>query len=278
MRKGSGIAGATMLFGPRDKAPDLVQAMQYLLDDLRSEGRRIAAIKLTPSTLRLRTDPYELVLTVAEAPLPFTSMQGLLRPPMGEAPDFARVHLGRTLRIHRHAMGFLLRRRGAPILDLDEAMRTLAEEGRFCLLPVIEATAPSMLVWQPGGLVLTTEEFRRAGVDLLLQPGDARVPLTPPRSDRLALPRPGASALMTDASPPDPVTRQDRADAASLGRLFGRREPPGRAPLLPRLDRASDRVTAALRDTGPEQKHANRRAASLWTSLLPALTGLGGVG
>ncbi|WP_417628799.1 hypothetical protein [Pararhodobacter aggregans] len=277
MRKGSGIAGATMLFGPRDKAPDLVQAMQYLLDDLRSEGRRIAAIKLTPSTLRLRTDPYELVLTVAEAPLPFTSMQGLLRPPMGEAPDFARVHLGRTLRIHRHAMGFLLRRRGAPILDLDEAMRTLADEGRFCLLPVIEATAPSMLVWQPGGLVLTTEEFRRAGVDLLLQPGDARVPLTPPRSDRLALPRPGASALMADEPPPDTVTRQDRAAAASLGRLFGRREPPGRAPLLPRLDRASDRVTAALRDTGPDQKHPHRQAASFWGAVLPALTGLGGV-
>jgi len=278
MRKGTGIAGATLLFGPRDQAPDLVQAMQFLLDDLRGEGRRIAAIKLTPSTLRLRSDPYELILTLAEAPLPLSAMQGLLRPPMGEAPDFARVHLGRTLRIHRHAMGFLLRRRGAPILDLDEAMRTLAEEGRFCLLPVIEATGPSMLVWQPGGLVLTAEEFRRAGADLLLQPGDASVPLTPPRTERLALPRPGARTVAAEAPPgTTPATRQDRAAAASLGRLFGRSAPPARAPLLPRLDRASDRVNAALRDKAPEPGSPARQAASFWGAVLPALTGLGGV-
>lgn len=285
MRKGTGIAGATLLFGPRDRVPDLVQAMQYLLDDLRGEGRRIVALKLTPSTMRLRADPYEMVLTVAGNPLPATALQGLLRPPAGEAPDFTRVHLARTLRRHHHAMGFLLRRRGAPILDEDEAMRLLAEEGKFALMPVLEATTPSLLIWQPGGLVLSTEEFRRAEPALLLQPGDPAAPIVLPQGERLRLPRPGAPAggalaLVDDtpaaaapASGAGPASRADRGAHASLGRLFGRQ--PARPAPMPRLDRSSDRVAAALRTAPSAAPAPSRAAAGFWGVVLPALTGLG---
>ena len=279
MRTGTGIAGATLLFGPRDKAPDLVQAMQYLLDDLRAEGRRIAAMKLTPSTLRLRSDPFELVLTIPNGPLPFTSMQGLLRPPAGDTPDFPRVHLSRTLRRHHHAMGFLLRRRGAPIPDLDEAMRSLADEGRFILMSVIEAAAPSLVIWQPGGLVLSTAEFRHSGIDLLLQPGDPAVPLTMPPPERLRLARPGAEIRALSTLVHDDLaiaTRDDRIVSASRGRLFGNQ--PSHPTALPRLDRSSDRVVAALRDPAQARRHGvarGRFAAALWGTVLPALTGLG---
>ena len=173
MRHRTGIAGATLLFGPQDRPPDLVQAMQFLLDDLRGDGRRIAALKLTPATLRLRAEPFELVLTMADGALPVSALHGLLRPACGTAPDFARVHLGRALRLHSHAMGFLIRRRGAPLPDLDAALSLLAREGRFCLLPVIEAMPPSVVIWQPGALALTADEFRRAPPALLLEIGRA---------------------------------------------------------------------------------------------------------
>lgn len=274
MRKGTGIAGATLLFGSRDKAPDLVQAMQYLLDDLRAEGRRIAAMKLTPSTLRLRADPYEMVLTVANAPLPTSAMQGLLRPPAGDAPDFPRVHLIRTLRHHHHAMGVLLRRRGAPIPDLDEAFESLADEGRFVLMSVVEAAAPSLVIWQPGGLVLSAEEFRHAGLDLLLHPGDPALPLAVPPPDAARLSRPGTSSrALVPLQPDESASRALRLAGASRGHLFG----PGadRPTLVPRLDRASDRILAALRDPAPPAGARGRIAAALWGTILPALTGLG---
>lgn len=269
MRTGTGIAGATLLFEPRDGQPDLVLAMQYLVDDLRGEGRRIAAMKLTPSTLRLRADPYELILTVAQGPIPGSSMQGLLRPPVQGSPDFARVHIGRTLRLHSHAMGFLVRRRGSPLPDPDEALRTLAHEGQFCLLSVIEAATPSILVWQPGSLVLTTEEFRRADMTVLLTPGDASAPLTLPPAERLSLLRPSMEATPTNApspfSAPVPVSQGSRAarhDKRSLGKLFAKEM--DRPPVLPRLDRSTERVAAAMR----AEDEAPRKAA-LWASLLP---------
>lgn len=274
MRTGTGIAGATLLFEPRDGQPDLVLAMQYLVDDLRGEGRRIAAMKLTPSTLRVRTDPYELILTVAQGPVPQTSMQGLLRPPVGETPDFARVHIGRTLRLHSHAMGFLVRRRGAPLPDVDEALRALAHEGQFCLLSVIEAATPSLLVWQPGSLVLTAEEFRRADTQVLLTPGDASAPLSIPPIERLGLPRPDmgltdisapspfAAPKPVDEAPPKPGSRAARHEARSLGKLFAKDV--DRPPVLPRLDRSTERVAAALRQ--PDDAPAPRKRA-VWTSL-----------
>ncbi|MBN8290504.1 hypothetical protein JI664_00865 [Rhodobacter sp. NTK016B] len=249
-RASAGIAGASLIFGADKAHPDLVLAMQYLIDDLRAEGRTIGAIKLTGSTLRLRADPFEVILTRAASPLPAAAMQGLLRPPTGDQPDFARVHLARTLRLHSCAMGFLLRRRGAPIADLAEAARQLAAESRFLLHPVIEATAPALLVWQPGGLVLSAREFRAVPLATLLAPGDPQVPLivTPP--ERLALTRPGGSAPMheetTEMQPATPALRSERYADRSLGRFFG--STPKRPKVLPRIEREGERLAAALRD------------------------------
>ena len=284
MRTGTGIAGATLLFEPRDGQPDLVLAMQYLVDDLRGEGRRIAAMKLTPSTLRLRSDPFELILTLAQGPVPATSMQGLLRPRVGDTPDFARVHIGRTLRLHSHAMGFLVRRRGAPIPDLEEAMLTLAHEGQFCLLSVMEAATPSLLVWQPGSLVLTSDEFKRANTELLLTPGDASAPLSVPPPERLGLMRPDMGP--TDTAAPSPFkapttekpqgSRAERHDKRSLGKVFGKEL--NRPPVLPRLDRSNERITAALRGSAADLQKAPGKAAGKAAGLAGFLPFLGAGG
>ncbi len=282
MRQETGIVGATMLFGPQAGEPDLLLAMQFLLDDLRAEGRRIAAIKLTASTLRLRADPYELVLTIAPGPLPVASMHGLLRPPTQGAPDFARVHLGRMLRIHQHAVGFMVRRRGAPITDPEEAARIIAREGQLCLIPVIEAAPPALLIWQPGGLVLTPDEFRRARPDLLLQPGDPAAPLTLTAPERLGLARPGGEGALAPSpfSAPAPGSRAERAETRSLGRLFGKTAP--RALALPQIDRSAERIAAALRDTDPRpspraEGTRNAAARAFWAALLPQIGGFGGL-
>lgn len=260
MRKGTGIAGATLLFDARDGEPDLVLAMQYLLDDLRAEGRRIVGLKLTSSTLRLRAEPYEMVVTVAPDPLPASAMHGLLRPAIGDAPDFARVHLGRALRTHSRAMGFLLRRRGAPLADLDEGERLLVHEGRHCLLSVLEAATPSLLIWQPGGLVLSLDEFRRADAAVLIAQGDLSAPLTAPSPDRLSLPRPGTEREPSAEQPPPEaalLTRADRHDKRSLGRLFGK--PSTRPPVVPQLDRQSERLAVALRQGDGSEPPPKRR-------------------
>ncbi|WP_370241164.1 hypothetical protein [Pararhodobacter marinus] len=255
------IAGATLVFDARAALPDLVLAMQYLVDDLRAEGRAIGAIKLTGSTLRLRADPYEMILTRAADPLPARALQGLLRPPRGETPDFARVHLARALRLHRGAMGFLIRRRGALPTDLADAARLLAAEGRFLLLPVIEAAQPALVIWQPGGLVLGTEEFRRAPLATLLEPGDPLAPLTIAPPERLALPRPGerappdCAADDPGASPP-PALRAERYAKRSLGRFFG--GTPERPVILPRIERESERLATALREASPPRTPRRR--------------------
>lgn len=222
MRKGSGIAGATLLYGRRHGAPDLLLAMQVLIDDLRGAGRGISGVKLAGATLRLRAEPYEIVFTLTDGPLPHEAVRGLLRPPVGEAPDFARVHLARHLITHTRALAFLLRRRGAPPPDPDEALLALMREGQLALLPILRAASPALIIWQPGGLALTVAEFRAADPALLLTPGDVSAPLRLPRADRLGLPRPGA---MVDAAPPPA---------------------PPRPPAIG-IERAADRVTAALR-------------------------------
>ncbi len=278
MRTGTGIAGATLLYGPQAGEPDLVLTMQLLLDEMRGDGRRIGGVKLTATTLRVRADPFDLVLTLASAPLPLAATRGLLRPHRDdETPDFARVHLARMLRLHRHAMGFLLRRRGAPSADADESARSLAREGRLSLLPVIEAAPPALLIWQPGGLVLTTDEFRAANPALLLAPGDAGGPLHLPPVERLGLLRPGAQGA-TD--PPPVPTRLGLAASRSAGRAFGG-DPatdPHRVP-LPGIERASDRVTQALRQRPTNAAGTPRQAAAkaFWATLLPALGGFGGM-
>jgi len=183
-------------------------------------------------------------------------------------------HLIRTLRHHHHAMGVLLRRRGAPLSDLDEAFESLADEGRFVLMSVVEAAAPSLVIWQPGGLVLSAEEFRHAGLDLLLHPGDPALPLHVPPPDQARLARPGtASRALAPFQPDESASRALRLAGASRGHLFG--SGPDRPAVVPRLDRASDRILAALRDPAPPAGARGRIAAALWGTVLPALTGLG---
>ena len=163
MRKGSGIAGATLLYTARQGPPDLLAVMQCLVQDLRADNRRIVGLRHTAGTLRLRADPWDMVLTLADQPLPLAAMGGLLRPARPDgAPDFASVHLGRALRLHAHALGFLLRRRGALRPDVELAARALAREGQLSLIAVFHAAPPALLIWQPGGLVLTPDELRSA--------------------------------------------------------------------------------------------------------------------
>ena len=87
MRTGTGIAGATLLYGPQAGEPDLVLTMQLLLDEMRGDGRRIGGVKLTATTLRVRADPFDLVLTLASAPLPRKSRSK--RRAAGRSPAWA---------------------------------------------------------------------------------------------------------------------------------------------------------------------------------------------
>lgn len=293
MRKGSGIAGATLLYSAQQGPPDLLKVMQSLVDDLRADSRRIGGLRQATHTLRLRSDPWDMVLTLAEQPLPLASMGGLLRPPRSDdTPDFARVHLARTLRLHAHALGFLLRRRGAMPADTAAAARMLTREGQLCLLAIFQAAPPALLIWQPGGLVLTPEELRSADPVLLLTPRASAVPLGIPRPERLTLARPDAVRAAT-AAPSEPA----EADAppavpkAPQPRLFGADGAPSLVP-MPGLERASDRVASALRGASASRA-ANRLAEGapaaraprrpmlhrvapmavilMWAALLPAL-------
>jgi hypothetical protein len=194
-----------------------------------------------------------------------------------DAPDIARVHFQRLLQHHGHALGFLLRRRGAPPPDATLAAQTLMSEGRLALLPVIEAAPPDLLVWQPTGLVLTLAEFQTLRAPDLLLPGD---PTT-----RFHLPSmPGARPtrpMLAPVTPRPPVLRADRAARSSGGRLFG--GDPGRHPrALANTERMDDALAQALRGPplAPARPRRLDRAAplsvlALWAVLLPRLvTGL----
>ena len=261
MRKGTGIAGATLLYGPEEPVPDLVLAMQFLIDDLRGSGRRIGGIKLNAAGLRIRSDPFDIVLTLAPAPLPARAIEGVVRPHREPGPDFARVHLARALRRHRHALGFLLRRRGALPPDAETAAHELIREGRLSLLPVIEAAPPALLVWQPGGLALTLAEFRALDPALLTQPGDPESRLLRPTApDRQSVARPALPPAT-----PKPTSSLDRDRQHSLGTLFGTERI--RARGLPAIDRDQERLTAALRETLPRAA-----AVGAWAALLGGLS------
>jgi hypothetical protein len=251
MRKAQGIVGATLLYGPNDPSPDLVAAMQFLVDDLRAEGRRISGLRLGARSLRLRADEFELALTLADGPLPPHALTGITRPGahQPDRPDLSRARLVRNLHAHTHALGLILRRRGAlpPDTDTDAMARDLAQRGRLLLLPVFEATPPCVLIWQPGGLLFTTSEFLAADIATLLTPPDprARLLMSPP-DRRLALrPAPGDRLQR-----PTMANRSDRAERRSAGRVFGT-QPAQRPFTLPQLDAETGRLSAALRGAPP---------------------------
>jgi len=265
MRKGKGIAGATLLFGPNDPPPDLVAAMQFLVDDLRADGHRISGLRLGARSLRLRADHFELALTLADTPLPERAMMQLFRPSLSlsddETPDFSRVHLLRGLRGHSHALGFLVRRRGPVPLDEVEAALELVRKSRMCLLPVIEAAPPGLLIWQPGSLLFSLPEFMKSEAEILLRTAqpEQRLLLSGPLRASVSRPETGSRPKRTP-----PASRSQRADLRSGGRVFGTHQPL-RPKVLSRFDGVDDKVISALRE--PQVPPPRRRRLGLFAAV-----------
>jgi hypothetical protein len=272
MRVGKGIVGATLLYGPNDSSPDLVAVMQFLIDDLRADDRRISGLRLGTRSLRLRADSFEIVLTLAQGPLPLPSLDGVIRPAPLEpdAPDMTRARLIHSLREHRHALGFFLRHRGALPDVVDDPTLMLTRMGRFCLVPVFDAAPPAMLVWQPGSLLYTRAEFLATDAAHLLAPPPSLLPVQVTGSTR---PIPARDMRHGAPSLPRAITRQDRAGRRSGGRLFGK-PAPVRPRVLPRLDTKQDAVTEALRqppEPMPRGSAAPVAVALMWLALVPQL-------
>lgn len=275
MRRLRGVVGATLLYGPNDPVPDLVPVMQFLVDDLRAEERPIFGLRLGAKSLRLRTDGFDLAVTHAHGPLPpealvFTRCLPAKGP---DAPDLVRARLSRNLRDHRHAMGFIVRQRGALTEDSDALARALTKLGRRCLLPVFEAAPPCLLVWQPGGLLFTPAEFMDLDLaDLIASPDSTKSALISGGVHRRAArPNPGVRPMR-----PTTDSRAIRADKQSAGRLFGYSQSL-RPRVFARPDTDDPALKAALRTTtttspAPIKFRLQRIVvAALWIVLLPQI-------
>lgn len=305
MRGTTRYAGAMLLFGPQQQPPDLTLAMQFLMDDLRFEGRKVTWISLKGSSLRLRVEGFELVLAHTSEPLPPQAFHGVFRPATGRAdaadsrPDGADLARGRVLhalRQHQFALSVLLRPRGTPVRDdPDAALMELVRECRAMIEPVIEAAPPSAVLWQPGAVAFTCEEFLASRAETLLLPGDQASPLQfdtalekprfrpavtfdSPENARQAAPirgvlpeesadapaagTPNLPAVIGRRPPraaPAPASRSDRAAMRSAGQLFNSAERASARPVaLPRLHRQDARLAQALR--GGEPAEANKRS------------------
>lgn len=179
MRTRNGYVGAALLYGTQP--PALPHVLQFLLHDLYLEGRPVGGVQLKGPTLRLRFEGYELILTQSDQPLPARALDGALRPrstarPLADAPvptDLARGRVLHALRSHRHALSVLLRARGGRRSDdPPDALLHLTSECRAMLEAVIEAMPPRAVVWQPGAVAFTCEEFLATRADTLLDAGD----------------------------------------------------------------------------------------------------------
>lgn len=293
MRDTRGIAGATLLYGPNDPVPDLVPVMQFLVDDLRADGRRISGLRLSSRSLRLRADEFEFALTMAEGPLPSYTLSGLMRlvPPADSPPDLARARLLRGLHRHRHALGFLLRRRGAPDADFEQAAQALTQLGRLSLLPVIEAAPPALLIWQPGALLFSLSEFLTSDSAVLLNPPDRQTQSLIAAGAHRVAQRPATLGARQNPAHPARASRAERAEHRSAGRIFGATAP-DYVRALPQLEAAKERLDDALRQScvpqscvpqscAPQFRAPQFRARraqiaavlALWGVLLPRLLG-----
>jgi len=182
MRGRTRYAGAMLLYGPQQQPPDLTLAMQFLMDDLRFEGRTVTWIALKSGSLRLRVEGYELVLAHASEPLPPQAFHGTYRPAKAstegadeadDSTDLARGRVLHSLRQHRCALSVLLRPRGAAVSDdPHETLLTLVRECRAMIEPVIEAAPPSVVLWQPGAVAFTCAEFLTSRAEELLVSGN----------------------------------------------------------------------------------------------------------
>ena len=330
MRGRTRYAGAMLLYGPQARPPDLTLVMQFLLDDLRFEGRKVTWIALKGSSLRLRVEGYELVLAHTDGALPPQAFHGVLRPAAipwqapaagddasvpanGHRRDLARGRVLHSLRHHPCALSVLLRPRGTSPDHAgqgdtpEQALLALVRECRALLEPVIEAAPPATLIWQPGAVAYTCEEFLASRAEALVLPGDAAQPLLLASDTERPRERPLPHALFDAASHPvdvlpaapedapavavaSPQSRMDRAARRSAGQLFGTARGAGRPVALPRLHRQDARLAEALRARpAPEDEAAakarqrrlnlarvaNLTALALWYMLLlPPITGL----
>ncbi|WP_323037300.1 hypothetical protein [Pararhodobacter sp.] len=275
MRRIQGVVGATLLYGSNDPTPDLLPVMQFLVDDLRAEGQKIASLRLGSRSLRLRTAGFDIALTQASGPMP-SEATTCVRRLSSDTPDVARARMVRNLREHRHAMGFILRQRRATADGAPPLAQTLSDLGRRCLLPVFEAAQPCLVIWQPGGLLFSTAEFLSLKDDALLSLPERENLTVIQAGPRRQTPRP---ITLVRPARPATETRAERATGQSAGRLFGTPQP-DRPRVLPRLDVHETRLSAAFRQTASRPSESVtplgpriRRvvAAALWGLLLPQL-------
>lgn len=200
MRQRQGIAGATLIYGKQPEPPDLLLASQFLIDDLRRDGRTISGVRVSRHALRLRADGFELALSLTDTPLPISAFAGAVRPRHDTAsrPDMTRGRVLHALRHHRWVLGVLMRLRG---LQEEQSMaaRLQALPGACHALTgaVAEAAPPMLVIWQANGLLCTAREFLRLPTDLLACPADRFAPVGPVSAGRAPLARPGARGAGT---------------------------------------------------------------------------------
>jgi hypothetical protein len=286
MRRPLGIAGATLIYGKGEQHPDMILALQFLLDDLRREGRQISGVRLAGDSLRLRVEHFELAASLASTPLPVAAFNGVLRPELASRAaidwphDLARGRLLYAIRHHRQALGVLLRARLAGEGVHREEALDLSSECRAIVSALVEAAPPQFVLWQASGVLFTLAEFRTVTQQRLDAPGDpgsAMYPKPAPiaRVQRPSMPdwtkiddrpanargseRPEAS-VTGHASLPVPVIgpnaprdRFSRMLNRSVGNMFRRanslqrpRELPSPARNERRLARAFDRASAGV--------------------------------
>lgn len=155
----------------------MVLASQFLIDDLRRDGRTISGVRISRHALRLRADGFDMALSLTDAPLPIHAFTGASRP-WPHCSDLARGRVLHALRHHRWVLGVLMRLRGTqPGQGMDERLLLLPGECRSLIATVAEAAPPALVIWQSNGAICTASEFLRLPAALLDGPASALDPL-----------------------------------------------------------------------------------------------------
>ncbi len=236
----TGLSGATLLYGAAAAAPDLVLAAQFLIDDLRRDGWRIAGVRVGAREVRLRVDGFDLAMTLADEPLPDCVTAALMRPSRpAEAPDLARARVWHLLSRHHMILGVLIRARGARARQaIEDDREDLASTCQTLVCTIAEAAPPDLVLWQASGAVLSPAEFRKAPLAFLtltsadagLEPiRAAGLPTNRPRArtapQTTALQAaPGAQPFALPMPAPEPETTSSTRPAKPSG---GNGQPPG---------------------------------------------------
>ncbi len=254
LKNRTGLSGATLLYGATAPAPDLVLAAQFLIDDLRRDGWRIAGLRIGAREVRLRVDGFDLAMTLADEPLPDCVSAALMRPSRpAEAPDLARARVWHLLGRHHMILGVLIRARGARARRaIEDGREDLAGICQTLVCTIAEAAPPDLVLWQASGAVLSPAEFRKVpltfltltGADAGLEPirtagrppDSARARAAPKVAELQAPPGGQPGALLAPAEKPDCI-----AGAQPVGQS-GRN---GQRPGMP--DRPDSRIARAAR-------------------------------